>query len=196
MVIFTEKSLKTIFMVIFIFVFSLENVMGNEIKHQDIHIEDIFEKENVLLHEKTPDDKDNQSQENIEYVMNLEKIQKLCLSKNDCKRIINYLKFSKPNRTFSKDFKDVLKTVLKDGLFIYTSVLTGSYLLKWFSDDKNISLELLSGGCMIASYVILKLVEKYFFCSKNEEEVIKNLIDRVREMNDIIDENDLVVKLG
>ena len=116
------------------------------------------------------------------------------LTKKDCDVIIKFLKnLDYEEKDIYADLKSFLLSILKDGFFIYSSVLTGLGIVHLLSNKDSeifkskIFLGLCSGMSMISAYIMMKLVDKKMFGQKDEKQVIKDLLNKVREINEGFD---------
>jgi hypothetical protein len=112
------------------------------------------------------------------------------LSRQGCNEIISFLKDKKTNRTIGAKILTGLQKTLKDGFFLYSSVLTGLGALYYFAKDQKhigVTAAIVSGVSMISFYVLIKVIESTCLDSKSKDEFIDEIIYQVREISDFVE---------
>jgi hypothetical protein len=117
-------------------------------------------------------------------------VNELGLSKQDCSKIISFLKNEKANDSVWKTVKENLQTTFRDGLYLYGAILTGLGTLYYFSKDQekqhvDVTSAIASGLSMITFYVLVKVIESMCLNNKSEDDIINEMISRARDIEDV-----------
>lgn len=127
----------------------------------------------------------NNVQDDIQKIMT-----NMQLSQQDCDVIISFLKQAKEDQELWDGFTSSLTFLLKEGLLLYTSFLTGMFVLTMWKQDvhsfvsRPVEAVVYSGASTLLSYALMKVLDQKILRKKDEQETIKALLDMVREIRE------------